>query len=123
MKRDFPHIGDTAFPHLSNIDVWKYRNNFDYSRWEDNARIKLCAVSWDSDYRNVVHWETDAVRDAYFDNLGGYKVDEPTMFQVQPDNTVKVPVPFNAATQYNYLVLDYPVMPPPCDPSYSAPTK
>lgn len=124
MERDFPHIGDTAFPHLSNIDVWKYRNNFDYSRWEDNARIKLCAVSWDSDYRNVVHWETDAVRDAYFDNLGGYKVDEPTMFQVQPNNTVKVPVPFNAATQYNYLVLDYPVMPTPSDPvSYAAPAR
>lgn len=124
MERDFPHIGDTAFPHLSNIDVWKYRNNFDYSRWEDNARIKLCAVSWDSDYRNVVHWETDAVRDAYFDNLGGYKVDEPTMFQVQPDNTVKVPVPFNAATQYNYLVLDYPIMPTPSDPvSYAAPAR
>lgn len=124
MERDFPHIGDTAFPHLSNIDVWKYRNNFDYSRWEDNARIKLCAVSWDGDYRNVVHWETDAVRDAYFDNLDGYKVDEPTMFQVQPDNTVKVPVPFNAATQYNYLVLDYPVMPAPSDPvSYAAPAR
>lgn len=124
MERDFPHIGDTAFPHLSNIDVWKYRNNFDYSRWEDNARIKLCAVSWDGDYRNVVHWETDEARDAYFDNLGGYKVDEPTMFQVQPDNTVKVPVPFNAVTQYNYLVLDYPVMPTPSDPvSYAAPAR
>lgn len=124
MERDFPHIGDTAFPHLSNIDVWKYRNNFDYSRWEDNARIKLCAVSWDGDYRNVVHWETDEARDAYFDNLGGYKVDEPTMFQVQPDNTVKVPVPFNAATQYNYLVLDYPIMPTPSDPvSYAAPAR
>ena len=124
MERDFPHIGDTAFPHLSNIDVWKYRNNFDYSRWEDNARIKLCAVSWDGDYRNVVHWETDAVRDAYFDNLVGYKVDEPTMFQVQPNNMVKVPVPFNAATQYNYLVLDYPVMPTPSGPvSYAAPAR
>lgn len=124
MERDFPHIGDTAFPHLSNIDVWKYRNNFDYSRWDDNARIKLCAVSWDGDYRNVVHWETDEARDAYFDNLDGYKVDEPTMFQVQPDNTVKVPVPFNAATQYNYLVLDYPIMPTPTDPvSYAAPAR
>lgn len=124
MERDFPHIGDTAFPHLSNIDVWKYRNNFDYSRWEDNARIKLCAVSWDGDYRNVVHWETDEARDAYFDNLDGYKVDEPTMFQVHPDNTVKVPVPFNAATQYNYLVLDYPIMPTPSDPvSYAAPAR
>ena len=124
MERDFPHIGDTAFPHLSNIDVWKYRNNFDYSRWEDNARLKLCTVNWDADYNNVVNWKSDEARNAYFDGLEGCKVDEPTMFQVQPDGTVKVPVPFNAATQCNYLVLDYPVMSTPDNPvSYAAPAR
>ena len=76
MERDFPHIGDTPFPHLSNVDVWKYRNNFDYGRWEDNARIKMCSVNWDSGYVNVVEWKTDKARDTYFDNLAGYKVDE-----------------------------------------------
>lgn len=111
MERDFPHLGDTAFPHLSNVDVWKYRNNFDYGRWEDNARIKMCSVNWDSGYVNVVEWKTDKARDSYFDGLAGYKVDEPTMFQVQPDGSVKVPVPFNAATQYNYIVLEYPTLP------------
>lgn len=124
MEREFPHLGDTAFPHLSNVDVWKYRNNFDYGRWEDNARIKMCSVNWDSGYVNVVEWKTDAARDSYFDSLSGYKVDEPTMFQVQPDGTVKVPVPFNAATQCNYLVLDYPVMSTPDNPvSYAAPAR
>lgn len=124
MERDFPHIGDTPFPHLSNVDVWKYRNNFDYGRWEDNARIKMCSVNWDSGYVNVVEWKTDKARDTYFDNLAGYKVDEPTMFQMQPDGSVKVPVPFNAATQYNYIVLDYPVMSTPDNPvSYAAPAR
>lgn len=124
MGRDFPHLGDTAFPHLSNVDVWQYRNNFDYSRWEDNARIKLCTVNWDADYNNVVNWKSDEARNAYFDGLEGCKVDEPTMFQVQPDGTVKVPVPFNAATQCNYLVLDYPVMSTPDNPvSYAAPAR
>lgn len=124
MEREFPHLGDTAFPHLSNVDVWKYRNNFDYGRWEDNARIKMCSVNWDADYNNVVNWKSDEARNAYFDGLEGCKVDEPTMFQVQPDGTVKVPVPFNAATQYNYLVLDYPVMSTPDNPvSYAAPAR
>ena len=124
MERDFPHLGDTAFPHLSNVDVWQYRNNFDYSRWEDNARIKLCTVNWDADYNNVVNWKSDEARNAYFDGLEGCKVDEPTMFQVQPDGTVKVPVPFNAATQCNYLVLDYPVMSTPDNPvSHAAPAR
>lgn len=124
MERDFPHLGDTPFPHLSNVDVWKYRNNFDYGRWEDNARIKMCSVNWDSGYVNVVEWKTDKARDTYFDNLEGYKVDEPTMFQMQPDGSVKVPVPFNAATQYNYIVLDYPVMSTPDNPvSYAAPAR
>lgn len=124
MERDFPHLGDTPFPHLSNVDVWKYRNNFDYGRWEDNARIKMCSVNWDSGYVNVVEWKTDKARDTYFDNLAGYKVDEPTMFQMQPDGSVKVPVPFNAATQYNYIVLDYPVMSTPDNPvSHAAPAR
>ena len=124
MERDFPHLGDTAFPHSSNVDVWQYRNNFDYSRWEDNARIKLCTVNWDADYNNVVNWKSDEARNAYFDGLEGCKVDEPTMFQVQPDGTVKVPVPFNAATQCNYLVLDYPVMSTPDNPvSHAAPAR
>lgn len=124
MERDFPHLGDTPFPHLSNVDVWKYRNNFDYGRWEDNARIKMCSVNWDSGYVNVVEWKTDKARDTYLDNLAGYKVDEPTMFQMQPDGSVKVPVPFNAATQYNYIVLDYPVMSTPDNPvSYAAPAR
>lgn len=124
MERDFPHLGDAPFPHLSNVDVWKYRNNFDYGRWEDNARIKMCSVNWDSSYVNVVEWKTDKARDTYFDNLAGYKVDEPTMFQMQPDGSVKVPVPFNAATQYNYIVLDYPVMSTPDNPvSYAAPAR
>lgn len=120
MERDFPHLGDTAFPHLSNVDVWKYRNNFDYGRWEDNARVKLCSVNWDSGYVNVVEWKTDAARDSYFDGLSGYKVDEPTMFQVQPDGSVKIPVPFNAATQCNYIVLEYPTMPTAASPIENA---
>lgn len=120
MEREFPHLGDTAFPHLSNVDVWKYRNNFDYGRWEDNARIKMCSVNWDSGYVNVVEWKTDAARDSYFDSLSGYKVDEPTMFQVQPDGSVKVPVPFNSATQYNYIVLEYPTMPTAANPLENA---
>lgn len=120
MERDFTHLGDTPFPHLSNVDVWKYRNNFDYGRWEDNARIKMCSVNWDSGYVNVVEWKTDKARDTYFNNLAGYKVDEPTMFQMQPDGSVKVPVPFNAATQYNYIVLEYPTMPTAANPIENA---
>lgn len=124
MERQYPHLGDTEFPHLSNIDVWKYRNNFEYSRWEDNARIKFCTVNWDSGYVNVVDWKDDGARDAYFGNLPGYKLDEPTMFQVQPDESVKLPVPFNAANQYNYLVLEYPVMPDAANPlEYAAPAR
>lgn len=116
MAREFTHLGDTDFPHLSNIDVWEYRNNFDYSRWEDNGRIMLCNVPWDSEYVNVVDWPDDAARDAYLDASTTVKVDEPTMFQVQPDGTVRVPVPFNTATYSNYLVIDYPVMPTAADP-------
>lgn len=42
------------------------------------------------------------------------------MFQMQPDGSVKVPVPFNAATQYNYIVLEYPTMPTAANPIENA---
>lgn len=124
MAREFPHLNDTAFPHLGNINVYQYQNNFDYTRWTDNAYIKLLAVPWDSHYVNVCEWESDTIRDRWFDNAHGYKLNEPTMFQVQPDGTVKIPVPFNAATQYNYILLEYPVMPTASYPlDYAAPAR
>ena len=117
MARKFPHLdGDTAFPHLSNVDVWQYANNFDYSRYEENARLKLASVPWDSAFEAVVAWKGETDRDEYLDALPALALDESTRFLTSKDGEIKLPVPFNVAARYNYLIADFPVIPDASDP-------
>lgn len=109
-RYSFPHLDDTAFPLLENVDVYDYKNDFDYSRWTDTTKIYLCNVLWNNDYRDVVKFENDEKRDAYFNSLDGYTVELTSAFNVAPDGTVKVPVPYQVATRYNYLYVDLPIM-------------
>lgn len=106
----FPHLDDTKFPLLENIDVYKYENEFDYSRWTDSTKIHLCNVLWNNDYKDVVKFKDNEERDNYFNNLTAYTIDLTTAFHVAPDGQVKVPVPYAVATRYNYLFVDLPIM-------------
>ena len=106
----FPHLDDTEFPDIDTVDVYKYENDFDYERWEDNTKVRLCNVLWSSDYSNVVKFDDDVQRDAWFDSLDSFVVDLKTAFNVAPDNSTKIPVPYQVATRYNYLYVELPVM-------------
>lgn len=101
-------MGD--FPNLDNVDVYRYDNTLDYSRFKPTARLKMCNVPWCGDYDNVVKFDDDAARDAWFDALEGEVVNLDTMFNVKPDGASKVPVPVTSAQGYNYLVVDLPRM-------------
>lgn len=101
-------MGD--FPNLDNVNVYKYANTLDYSRFKPTARLKMCNVPWCGDYDNVVKFDDDAARDAWFDALEGEVVNLDTMFNVKPDGASKVPVPVTSAQGYNYLVVDLPRM-------------
>lgn len=106
----FPHLNDTDFPLLGNVDVYEYQNEFDYSRWTDATKIHLCNVLWNKDYSNVVKFADDDARDKYFDSIDGYSVELTSAFNIAPNGTVKVPVPYQVATRYNYLFVDLPIM-------------
>ena len=101
-------MGD--FPNLDDVNVYKYDNALDYSRFKPTARLKMCNVPWCGDYENVVKFDDDAARDAWFDALEGAVVNLDTMFNVKPDGASKVPVPVTSAQGYNYLVVDLPRM-------------
>lgn len=101
-------MGD--FPNLDNVNVYRYDNALDYSRFKPTARLKMCNVPWCGDYDNVVKFDDDAARDAWFDALEGEVVNLDTMFNVKPDGASKVPVPVTSAQGYNYLVVDLPRM-------------
>lgn len=101
---------DSGFPNIGNVDVYKYDNALDYSRFKPNVRLKMCNVPWCGDYENVVKFADDTARDAWFDKLEGDVINLETMFNVKPDGSAKVPVPVTSAQGYNYLVADLPRM-------------
>ena len=101
-------MGD--FPNLDNVDVYRYDNTLDYSRFKPTARLKMCNVPWCGQYDDVVKFDDDAARDAWLDALEGEVINLETMFNVKPDGASKVPVPVTSAQGYNYLVVDLPRM-------------
>lgn len=100
----------SEFPNLDNVDVYRYDNALDYSRFKPTARLKMCNVPWCGQYDDVVKFDDDAARDAWFDALEGEVINLETMFNVKPDGASKVPVPVTSAQGYNYLVVDLPRM-------------
>lgn len=112
----FPHLkGSTSFPGVDNVDVYKYRNEFDYSRWGDDVRYTVVNVPWCGDYDNVVAFRDEAERDAYLDGLDGARYDS-SMVHVKPGTSIKLPIPIDNAQLYNYLIVDLPTPTSPGDP-------
>lgn len=109
---EFPHLGDTRFPNLGNVNVFSYQNDFDYTRWTVDTEVTLTNVLWNGDYSNVVLFDTDEKRDKWFDEQQGtYKIKLRENQQMPPDGGIKLPIPYAVAARYNYLFVDIPVMP------------
>ena len=108
--RRFPHLdGSTAFPDVSTVDVYRYANAFDYTRWPENVELTLCCVPWCGDYENVVKFDSDAARDAWFDSLDGTeRIVLDTMRHIVPEQSIKLPIPIGAIQRYNYLMVRMP---------------
>ena len=113
MDKSFPHLPDTPFPGLANVNPYQAASTYDYGQWRDNAHIRMLSVPWDSAYENTIAWESAEARDAWLDAQKGHPVSEPTRFMTSPEGVVRVPVPYNVATQCNYCVVDYPDFPVP----------
>ena len=108
--RNFPHLGDTSFPDLQNVNVYEFQNTFDYTRWNEDTKVKLCNVIWNSDYSDVVKFDTNEQRDSYFDNIQDYYAIELTQAaRIVPQNYVKLPIPYDVMARYNYLFIDIPI--------------
>lgn len=106
---DFPHLKDTNFPDINGVNVYKYQNNFDYVRWQGKVNYKLINVKWNSVYNDVPYFDTVEERDAWFDTQEGYIDTLESVFNNTPKNSLKVPLPFNDAYHYNYIVIDMPI--------------
>lgn len=107
MPTRFPHLDDSKFPGVNNVNPYRFRTDFDYTRWDKGTTIKLCNVNWCNDYDNVVKFDNDSVRDRYFDNIQGESVTLESAMRILPGQTIKLPVPFDELVRYNYLYVDF----------------
>jgi hypothetical protein len=102
-------VGNDAFPHLYNVSPYRRKVDFDYGRYDYVASIKLCKVPWPSDYRHVVNWLSAEARDAYLNGIDGPTIELASGFTHVQTDSVMVPVPYDVALLYNYVML---VVPP-----------
>ena len=76
--------------------------NFSYASWTPNTRFKLCNVTWDMGYRDIVRFKNEAKQQEYFNSLSGVDFDNCTMSKF--GLPVRLRLPFAQACQYNYLI-------------------
>ena len=121
--RKFPHLvnNESDFPIIDNVDVYKYDNDFDYSRYDyEQMHLQICNVPWDmgeahignrviSGIGNVVYFETKAKRDKWFDDIPDSKCHRfDTKFkELHRDMFIDVPIPYDVCARYNYLCVHY----------------
>lgn len=106
---NFPHMKDNDFPYVNNVDVFKFQNDFNYARWNGVIKFKMLNVLWNSTYNDVPWFTTDKERDAWFDAKKGISDSFESAMQITPETTLKVPVPYNDAFEYNYLMVEMPM--------------
>lgn len=120
---------NSDFPNLDNVDVYKFDNDFDYARFDKTQmELQLCDVPWDvgeahvgqrtiSGIGNVVYFGTPEARDAWFaaipeaepgeDPTGKCFRFETKFKELHRDQIIDVPIPYNVAALFNYLVVRY----------------
>lgn len=120
-KYNFLPNNKSDFPHIGNIDTYKYDNDFDYGRFDaPQMELMICTVPWDmgeahignrtiSGIGNVVYFGSKENRDAWFDAIPD---DECYRFttkfkELHSEHVIDVPVPYDMCAKHNYLVVRY----------------
>lgn len=108
MARKFPKLNNDGFPYLDTVAPFKRKTDFDYGRYDYTATAKLMRVTWPSDYRHVVEWESEKARNAWFDAQAG-DVIELTQGTVRAQtDRITLDVPYDVALTYNYIYMRVP---------------
>lgn len=88
-------------------------SNFSWAEWTPNTTLKLCRVPWDASYRDVVRFVSRETQQEWFSKVDGVECRPATMHIFGAP--VRIDMPFNQASNYNYLVAvnDYPELESP----------
>lgn len=86
---------------------------FTIASWPIGSRATLHRVAWDSNYRDVVRFEDEAEREAYFNSLDGDSIEIDKMTYLRPNEPIRINIPYSACYNYNYIVVENPELPVP----------
>lgn len=112
---------DSNFPHIDNVNVYKYDNDFDYGRFDyTQMELQICTVPWDmgeahignrtiSGIGNVVYFGSKEERDSWFDKIPDSECYRfTTKFkELHRSNQIDVPIPYDMCARHNYLRVEY----------------
>ena len=121
VKYNYLKHNESDFPHVGNVDVFKFDNDFDYERFNaTQMELQVCSVPWDvgeahigartiSGIGNVVYFETKDERDAWFDAIPDSECYRFTTKykELHRDMVIDVPIPYDMCAKHNYLVVKY----------------
>lgn len=104
----FKHIDDTPYPRMGN-PYGQYTQVFDYHTWAVGVKIHLYNVAWND--KNIVDFESEEKRDLWLDECASKPYSFDSAMHLQPDNKIKLPLPFEVLNNFNYLTVDFPYEP------------
>lgn len=127
MSKRFPNLeqNSSTFPDANNVNVYKYDNQLDYSRFDHTQmHVTLCLVPWDMGevhvgqsvilgVGNVVDFGSAAKRDEWIANIPDsecYRFDT-DIRRLHRDEYMDVDLPFDIAAHYNYIAVYYDLVP------------
>lgn len=76
---------------------------FNYTVWNPETNIELCRVPWNSDYRDIVKFDTEADLLTFLNSTATSPIKFGKSTYARVGDPIKLNVPFNQVYQYNYL--------------------
>lgn len=104
----FKHIDDTPYPRMGNPYA-QYTQVFDYHTWSAGVKLHLYNVAWNN--KNIVDFESEEKRDLWFDENASEPYTFDSSMHLQPDSTIRLPLPFEVLNNVNYITVDFPYEP------------
>lgn len=117
-----PNLKKPGYPFVDNTNVFLTQSQFNYALWSANSKIMMTHVPWTRDYKDVVKFNTDSDRDAWFKSQENVSVIIEQAVRVPREGVVVLPFNFDQVINCNYLVAEWPV-PTGVTPSGSIRTK
>lgn len=87
-----------------------FGHDFNYAVWTPNSSLSFHNVRWDSNYRDIVKYDTQTALDAYLDTVKGEEYTTGASY-LKANEPITVGLPFNKCYKYNYLRVTNPAQP------------